>query len=87
MNTKCDTLNLDYRTGDRHATCPSPVTESPRRTEPVRPSVGRGAHFSACPHGAAVCTEWRLREAGLCCECWAGVLERANAVSPWLNAA
>ncbi len=75
MNTKRDTLNLDYRTGDRHATCPSPVV------------VGRGAPFSACPHGAAVCADLARREAGLCLECWAGVLERANAVSAWLRAA
>ena len=75
MNMKRDTLNLEYRTGARHATCPSPVV------------VGRGAHFSACPFGAAVCADWRRREAGLCLDCWAGVLERANAVSPWLRAA
>ncbi len=81
MNTKRDTLNLDYRTGDRHVTGPSP------RTEPVRPTVGRGAPFSACPHGAAVCADLARREAGLCLECWAGVLERMNAVSPWLRAA
>ncbi len=81
MNTKRDTLNLDYRTGDRHATCPSP------RTEPWGPGMGRGAQFSACPYGAAVCADLARREAGLCLECWAGVLERANAVSPWLRAA
>ena len=77
MNTKRDTLNLEYRTGARHAASPS-----------LRPwVVGRGAPFSACPHGAAVCADLARREAGLCLECWAGVLERANAVSPWLRAA
>lgn len=81
MNTQRDTLNLEYRTGDCHTTRPSP------RTEPLGPSVGRGALFSACPHGAAVCADWRLREAGLCLECWAGVLERANAHSEWLRSA
>ena len=40
---------------------------------------------SACPYGAAVCADWRRREAGLCLECWAGVLERANAHSEWLR--
>ena len=75
MNTKRDTLNLEYRTGARHAASPSPVV------------VGRGAPFSACPLGAAVCADLSRREAGLCLECWAGVLERANAVSPWLGAA
>ena len=75
MNMKRDTLNLEYRTGARHAAGPSPVVD------------GRGAQFSACPHGAAVCADLPRREAGLCLECWAGVLERANAVSPWLREA
>ena len=81
MNTKRDTLNLEYRTGDRYAASPSPVHRAGAA------NVGRGAHFSACPHGAAVCADLARREAGLCLECWAGVLERANAVSPWLSAA
>ncbi len=81
MNTKRDTLNLECRTGARRAAGSSP------HTEPARPVSGRGAVFSACPFDAAVCTDWRRREAGLCLECWAGVLERANAVSPWLHAA
>ena len=87
MNTKRDTLNLDYRTGDRRAASHSPVHRAGAAHRAGEAFIGRGAHFSACPHGAAVCTEWRLREAGLCLECWAGVLERANAVSPWLRAA
>ncbi len=41
--------------------------------------------FSGCPFGAAVCTDWRRRERGECAECWAGVLERLNAVSEWLR--
>jgi hypothetical protein len=45
---------------------------------------------SACPFGAAVCAEsWpdgrARREAGLCLECWAGVLECASAHSEWLR--
>ncbi len=48
------------------------------------PPAHRGI-VSACPFGAAVCTEWARRRAGLCLECWAGVLERANAVSEWLR--
>ncbi len=63
------------------------------RTSCARPSPpekeererGRSAQVSACPFGAVVCTEWARREAGLCLECWAGVLERANAVSEWLR--
>ena len=47
----------------------------------------RGNSVSSCPYGAAVCTDLRQREAGLCLECWAGTLERANAVSEWLKPA
>lgn len=57
---------------------PSPPREEERE-------AGRGGWVSACPLGAAVCTDWPRRQAGLCLECWAGVLERANAVSPWLR--
>jgi hypothetical protein len=59
---------------------PSPPREEERE-------AGRGARVSACPFGAAVCADWRRREAGLCLDCWAGVVERANAVSPWLRSA
>ncbi len=62
---------------------PSPPREEKRET-------GRDGRVSACPLGAAVCAESEpdgraRRQAGLCLECWAGVLERANAVSPWLR--
>jgi hypothetical protein len=40
---------------------------------------------SACPFGAAVCTDWRRRESGECHECWAGVLAQADAQSEWLR--
>jgi hypothetical protein len=49
--------------------------------------VPRGGVVSACPFGAAVCTDWRRRERGECLECWAGVLERANTQSEWLRRA
>ena len=87
MNTKRDTLNLEYRTGDRHAASPSPVHRAGAAHRAGEAFIGRGAPFSACPHGAAVCADLARREAGLCLECWAGVLERANAGSPWLRAA
>ncbi len=55
----------------------------------LRPDAERGARraavVSACPFGAAVCADWARRQAGLCLECWAGVLERANAQSEWLR--
>ncbi len=66
---------------------PSGGTSSGRPSSPDREEreAERGVRVSACPFGAAVCTEWARRQAGLCLECWAGVLERANAVSEWLR--
>ena len=80
---------------DQHG-CPSPLPLSPSDGEregflsgrvPRAATAGRTCPglFSACPFGAAVCADWRRREAGLCLECWAGVLERVNAHSEWLK--
>jgi hypothetical protein len=47
----------------------------------------RPATVSGCPGGAAVCSDERRREAGLCSECWAGAREQASARSAWLERA
>ena len=73
MNIEHRTLNLEGRTGQPLAHCPSPH------------AVGRGGLVSSCPFGAAVCADLPRRESGLCLECWAGVLERVNAHSEWLK--
>jgi hypothetical protein len=63
---------------------PSPALAGGHQEERGQPQT---RVVSACPFGAAVCTDWRRRERGECLECWAGVLERANAQSEWLRPA
>jgi hypothetical protein len=78
MNT--DAHGLGFRASSPR---PSPALAGGHQEE----GGSRGRVVSACPFGAAVCTEWRRRERGECLECWAGVLERANGQSEWLRPA